>query len=79
MDNYTYYEKSYLQQCIEVGHIIIDERNIMLRDDAIRAGLMKPTKEDRKRMGLDPIKPGPKPKEKVEVKETDVERMTKSK
>ncbi len=35
----------------------------MLRDDAIREGKIKPTKEDRKRMGLDPVKPGPKPKD----------------
>ncbi len=35
----------------------------MLRDDAIREGKIKPSKEDRKRMGLDPVKPGPKPKE----------------
>ena len=47
---------------------------VMLRDDAIRAGKIKPTKEDRERMGLDPVKPGPKPKEE---KETDIERMTK--
>lgn len=35
----------------------------MLRDDAIRQGKIEPTKEDRVRMGMEPIKPGPKPKE----------------
>lgn len=41
----------------------------MLRDDAIRAGLIKPTKEDRIRMNLEPLKPGPKPKEEEKKEE----------
>lgn len=42
----------------------------MLRDDAIRQGLLKPTKEDIERMNLkieeEPKKRGPKPKDKDE-------------
>jgi hypothetical protein len=60
-----------------IGDVLIVEGachlkgNIMLRDDAIRAGLIKPTKEDRERMGMEPIKPGPKPKEEKETPKTD--------
>ena len=51
----------------------------MLRDDAINEGLIKPTKEDRKRRGDPDPKPGPKPKEKEEKKSDSVSRMTKPK
>ncbi len=36
----------------------------MLRDDAIRAGKIEPTREEREKFGFPTIKPGPKPKEK---------------
>ena len=48
----------------------------MLRDDAINEGLIKPTKEDRKRRGDPDPKPGPKPKEEKAEKKGSVDRMT---